>query len=295
MTGDFQSCHVLSQIQIMNTLDAAQTWHNLGIATIPVKMKDKRPALSAWKSYQSRLPMPHELQTWFGSGRLNIAVLTGWRGLVVIDFDDLWRYSYWLSRLPQSLALIVLSTYRVQTRRGWHLYFYSRTPAQSWPGDGVDVKAAGGYVLAPPSIHPTGHVYSAIGRSEMIQQISSVSELLPEYRDAPELARPSLTHRELDPYDDAMRDETGTSVAEIKAKLSFADLLGTHHKNGRIWHALCPFHGDTNPSFAVYPDGHAHCHACGWHGDALDAFTEMNNLTIADAMRELSQKGIGHG
>lgn len=272
----------------METLCQARAWVELGISVIPIKPRDKRPALDTWRRFQTELPSAQELRTWFSSNRLNIALITGWRNLVVIDFDDLWRYSMWLSRLPKMRALKVLSTYRVQTRRGWHLYFYSRQPAQSWPGDGVDVKAAGGYVLAPPSRHPSGHVYSAIGQPEMIQHIEAVTELLPEYREEPETHRQMLAHHERDPYTEAMRDETGTSVAEIKTRLSFADLLGNHHRNGRVWRALCPLHNDTDPSFYVYPDGRAHCFGCGFHGDPLDLYAAMHDKTIAEAMRELA-------
>ena len=277
---------------MVDTLSEALIWNSLGIATIPIRNSSKRPALDSWRVFQDRLPTPRELRTWFFSNRYNIAAVTGWRGLVVVDFDDSWRYSTWLSRLPNTQALTVLSTYRVQTRRGWHLSFYSRPPATSWRGEGVDVKAAGGYVLAPPSIHPTGHVYRGVGRPAEIQHISSVSELLPEYRDEPDIARGSMTRSKKDPFAEAMCDSVGISVAEIKARLSFEDVLGVS-LNGQSRHGVtlikCPFHDEEQASFAIYPDGHAHCFgACSFHGDVIDFWAAMHNLTIAEAMRTLA-------
>lgn len=94
-----------------------------------------------------------------------LAIRTGAvSGLVVIDIDP-------RSGGNESLASLVRRgllppTKRVLTGRdGQHLYY--RHPGMHVPGDqgrklgsGVDVKADGGYVVAPPSIHPrTGRPY----------------------------------------------------------------------------------------------------------------------------------------
>ena len=51
----------------------------------------------------------------------------------------------------------------VKTGRGWHLYFAmpagcARIPCST--RDGLDVRADGGYVVAPPSVHLSGHIYT---------------------------------------------------------------------------------------------------------------------------------------
>ena len=50
----------------------------------------------------------------------------------------------------------------VKTSRGWHLHFKLPAKCALIPcstGDGLDVRADGGYVVAPPSRHLSGHVY----------------------------------------------------------------------------------------------------------------------------------------
>ena len=288
------------------TLQIAMTWHELGISVIPILFRSKRPAIR-WSPYIDQLPRKTELQAWFASGERNIAVLTGGgRGLVVIDFDDIWRYSCWLANLSPALAKIALATYRVVTRRGLHFYFYVDEPTQCNHTDGIDIKAFRGYVIAPPSIHPTGHIYRAIGHPSQIQRIESERVLLPEIENhmGPEPCRlkrqaPQAVNTDgLDALDAAMihrpswaGDSENGVIARIKATWSFDDLLGSGngHRRGVVM-VNCPLHHDTTASLAIYPDGHAHCFGagCAFHGDVLNMFAAMHNLTISEAIRAMS-------
>jgi hypothetical protein len=51
---------------------------------------------------------------------------------------------------------------------------------------------------------------------------------------------------------------------------------------------LCPFHEEKTPSFTVYPDNHAYCFGCTWHGDVTDLYAKLNGLTRIEAARRLS-------
>jgi hypothetical protein len=57
-------------------------------------------------------------------------------------------------------------TAHVKTSRGWHFYFSSpetvKIPCSS--RDGLDVRGDGGYVVAPPSVHKSGHIYTCYDR-----------------------------------------------------------------------------------------------------------------------------------
>jgi len=91
----------------------------------------------------------------------NIGIATGaLSGLVVIDIDG-------ASGLAALRVLVdrcgtLPRTAIVKTARGWHLYFAMPKTCVAIPsssGDGLDVRGDGGFVVAPPSFHITGHVY----------------------------------------------------------------------------------------------------------------------------------------
>jgi len=266
----------------MNALETALQWHNLGIATIPILARSKRPALQSWNRWQTELPSVEKLEFWFCTG-YNIAVLTGWRGLAVVDFDSQDKWQSWQESHD------VMDTYRVKTRRGWHLYFYVEAETTCYRGEGVDVKASGGYVLTPPSVHPSGHVYRAYGSPEQIGKIGSVKDILPEYEDVPAWQPKVRERKPVDPFDDAMREPVGLSVESIKANWQWPDIIPV---NGRARRGVvmvnCPFHSDTHASMALYTDKHCHCFGCGYHSDIIDVYAELHNLTLQEALKEMA-------
>jgi len=136
-----------------------------GVNVIPLLPRDKRPA-SRWESLQHRplAQMDCELvdrylNSWWGAGKdYGLAVVTGSvSGIVVVDVDD-----------DAAKELVEQTcgwprTVIVKTSKGWHLWF--RHPGESLGNRvrvadvGLDVRADGGYVVVPPSIHPTGFEY----------------------------------------------------------------------------------------------------------------------------------------
>lgn len=273
-----------------DTYETALKWHSLGVATIPILAHSKSPALEHWKPFMERLPTPRELRIWFANTGYGLAVITGWADIVVIDWDDHLAYSRWLASLNGAYSLVAC-TYQVKTRRGVHLYF--RCPGvQCWRGPGVDVKAAGGYVLAPPTIHPSGHRYEALGDVGSIQAVQAITDLLPDYQAQPETPVQAITRRDLDPFDDAMRtiEHTGISVEEIKSRVSWSMILPGLLPGRRYYKIKCPVHNESDPSFVIYRDGVAHCYGCGFHGDVIDVWATMNNLTIGEAMADLAER-----
>ncbi|HPC94987.1 MAG TPA: bifunctional DNA primase/polymerase [Sedimentisphaerales bacterium] len=103
----------------------------------------------------------NEICRWFGNGEvLNVGVATGPEsGIVVLDVDK--RHGgveslKGLGDLPRTAT--------VKTGGGWHYYFKCpegvdiRNSAGKL-GPGLDVRGAGGYVVAPPSMHASGVPY----------------------------------------------------------------------------------------------------------------------------------------
>lgn len=273
----------------MNTLETAIQWREAGIACIPIRAGTKLPALMRWRPYIDRLPELDELKCWFSETGYGIAVITGHKNLVILDWDDAMAQSRWLASLDGA-ALPVMSTYRVLARRGTHYYFFCPN-VETWKGDNLDVRSKGSYCLGPPSVHPTGHIYTSIGSINDIKTVDNIETLVPNYK---RYKFNSLVSEPRDPYVEAMRHSEGTSswaIEEAKSRIRYEDLIPSLRSRGRLRHALCPLHDDKHASFIVYPDNHYFCYGCQARGkDALDLFAQLNKLTLGEAVRKLTGK-----
>lgn len=82
---------------------------------------------------------------------------------------------------------------------------------------------------------------------------------------------------------------------DVRERVRIRDVLAAVGvKVGRGGAFCCPVHGDKDPAGALYAEGtsreHAHCHACGWHGDAIDLFAVLHGLTGAQALHDLARR-----
>lgn len=152
--------------------DAARAYAANGWYVFPVKPRDKTPIIpGGFRSASNDIVTVG--RWWSEYPKANIGLAPTPSGLLVIDID-----SEGALLAAEALALRSVETLRVRTGRddfdGCHLYFEDpggelgnlRIGLQSGcliRVDGkmpaVEVKASAGYVLAPPSIHPTGRVY----------------------------------------------------------------------------------------------------------------------------------------
>lgn len=136
---------------LLNYLEAGWT-------PIPLQNRSKKPLLP-WKEFQKRKPTKEELAKWVSDWPdLNIGILTGApSGLLVLDID--YNGQAALDFIDEHE---LPATPRTVTSRGYQLFF--KNPSQpiksrSSVFPGVDVKADGGIVTVPPSIHLSGHQY----------------------------------------------------------------------------------------------------------------------------------------
>lgn len=134
-----------------------------GWSPIPLLPRDKRPLLR-WEPFRHRRPLPAELAAWAARWpEANLGVVTGAvSDLVVLDVDpradgeaSLAALEAVFGRLPATLV--------VRTGGGGrHLYYrHPGEPVRCAVGlrPGLDLKGDGGYVVAPPSLHPSGRAY----------------------------------------------------------------------------------------------------------------------------------------
>lgn len=125
-----------------------------GWCLVPVVKGEKRPAVN-WKEYQDRKPTNEELQRWFSDPEVGVGLVTGKiSGVTVIDED-----SY---KKNGDTSLNLSSPLVVNTGSGGrHLYFkYKEGTNNSVNADiAVDVRSQGGFVVLPPTLHPSGKNY----------------------------------------------------------------------------------------------------------------------------------------
>ena len=142
----------------ISTIEPALEYAHRGWSVIPIKPRSKTPLLDTWKEFQERIATDDEIHEWFRNWPdANIAIITGnISGLVVLDVDgDAGRASMngkTLSVSPQAT-----------TARGYHHFFKhpgGSVPTKAGLLPGIDIRGDGGYVVAAPSIHESGHEYS---------------------------------------------------------------------------------------------------------------------------------------
>lgn len=142
-------------------LRAAITLAHKGIAVFPCGQQSKLPATR--HGFKDASTDPEIIRRWWGENpHYNVAIATGAAsGIFVLDVDGadaeaaLRNLEVQYGDLP--------STVEVATANGRHLYFkMPDMPVRNSAGrlaPNIDIRGTGGYVLAPPSVHPTGKLY----------------------------------------------------------------------------------------------------------------------------------------
>jgi hypothetical protein len=143
---------------------AAQAYAARGWSVIPFEPRDKRP-LVAWTEFQQRRAAVDEIDAWLRHWpQANVGIVTGHvSGLVVVDldarhggFESLAALETEFGRLPDTVSALTGGG-------GRHLYFdHPRDALRNRTGirPGIDLRAEGGCVVAPPSVHPSGRRYA---------------------------------------------------------------------------------------------------------------------------------------
>jgi hypothetical protein len=237
--------------------DTANKFMSLGIATIPVGYRDKKPSVQ-WSCFRggipgSRLPTSTETNVWFSSFS-NIGVCCGWLNLHVIDFDSFNEYGRWLrwcETLGGNQARFVAHTaYKVRTRRGVHVYIRVLNSVKHIAIQGrFDVQGNGRFVVGAGSIHPSGSEYVVLHESlfPMVQNISDVLPAAALVESTPVANIRPVPFHSPDPWVEAMQaGEPSTGLVErIKKSWTieqfFTDTVRTGPNYLMTW---CPFHDD---------------------------------------------------
>lgn len=152
--------------EVKSMKEWALYYAELGLAVFPLAYRNKVPAIEG--GCKAATTEKSKIERWWNQNpRYNIGIATGNKsnGLVVIDLDvdkNKGIDGYEVLRDWQNKHGELPETWQSITGRGGYHYFYKDTITHSNKVglyEGVDIRGEGGYIVAPPSVHPNGNTY----------------------------------------------------------------------------------------------------------------------------------------
>lgn len=228
-----------------DTLSIAQAYVDAGLSIIPIRPGSKEPAecIMTWKAFQKRRPEAQEIRRWFSKSNNGIAVLGGKisGGLVIIDLESEEAYTQFQENAGViTTAETIEQLPVVATGKGFHIYFRCDEPAgnkklaMSEDREVIaETRGEGGYVLAPPTIHPSGRVYELI-QGEMTSIPHLTQQTAEALLDAARALAPQLPAQ----TSAASNNGSGGVIDAFNANHTIEEVLsaaGYKHEHGKRW------------------------------------------------------------
>lgn len=146
-------------------LNYALKYRSLGLSVIPLRQNGKEP-LILWAEFQKRRATEQEIKEWWNAvPNANIGIVTGKiSDLIVVDLDG-------MEGIGSAQKLGLTSSLVSLTGNGKHLWYKNNPNVQNSVRTlpGVDIRAEGGYIVAPPSIHKSGKRYRWLNGHNPVQ------------------------------------------------------------------------------------------------------------------------------
>jgi hypothetical protein len=175
-------------MEATNLLEQALEYEQRKLCLIPLIFKSKRPWLQHWEKYQSMIPDKDKIAQWFSisenSYYPNIGIVTGTVSKIfVIDIDGeeaRERFQTVIDDLEdKDIIYAINNTFKIRTGSGNINIVLGFDPEEfaGIKGDlknkilwrsgesghsEIRIKGEGGYIVAPPSIHPNGNRYELV-------------------------------------------------------------------------------------------------------------------------------------
>lgn len=232
--------------------EAALEYARKGIAVFPLRLRSKEPrTLHGYKDASADLDL---VEAWwnYGEADWNIGLATG----LTFDVLDVDYLDPDIDRFQGPISA---------TGRGYHLFYEPTglgcsTNLKNTKDRHLDWRGSGGYIVAPPSVHPDGHLY------EWLQPLTHPYPATNAYLKS--LIAPALSKS---PQSDTNHNYEVRSPLTIFEALAKIDPNIRFKNQGRTIKAACPFpdHRDSDPSLKVNPyTQEFKCWGCGRWGDA---------------------------
>lgn len=185
----------------MTLKEWALKYARMGLAVFPLRARNKTPATK--NGCKDATTDQKQIAPWWDRWPdANIGIATGSvsGGLVVIDLDRdeekgcdgyevLREWEKQHGQLPETCQSIT-------GRGGYHLLYRDTAEHRNAQAlyEGVDIRGEGGYIVAPPSIHPNGHAYEwEQGPDEF--DIAQADDLVREFLKGPKKEQQQYFHQ----------------------------------------------------------------------------------------------------
>ena len=167
------------------TFDYALEYYHKNFSIIPIKDKDKKPAIQSWEGNKTKRADEKQIREWFLNGKssYNIAIVTGSISQIVafdidgdaakehfdhtvkeLDDDTVKAFIHNTTSMKtgSSNTNLIIGFERQDFQEGEQI-----KNAVLWHSNGgkhaeIRLKAEGGYIIVPPSIHPNGNSYELL-------------------------------------------------------------------------------------------------------------------------------------
>ncbi len=165
-------------------LKAAEQYYNDGLSVIPLNYSRykgdddaKKPAFDifkneGWQKYQKERATLDEIRAWFSKPH-NVGIVCGSvsGNLTIIDIDDEDTAREFARKLEEAGLTQYLETRMTKTKKGVHMYYKTDGTVKMSvrATEKADIKAEGGYVVAGPSVHPSGVEYKTLVEKPILQ------------------------------------------------------------------------------------------------------------------------------
>jgi hypothetical protein len=151
----------------------ALKYASMGFPVFPCKVGEKTPATV--HGFKDASTTPATIKKAWGANQYNIGLNTGAvignNFLVVLDIDPRNGGDDTLASLTNIHGALPDTAMVLTGGGGQHYYFLCPVGIElaGKMGNGIDLKSQGGYVIAPPSIHPNGNSYEWEASSDLLE------------------------------------------------------------------------------------------------------------------------------